>query len=179
MTTTDQNKYELMVIISGDLTEGEFEKELGEIRKLLKESSGGIFNEESWGKKDLAFKIKKQAYGYYVIFNFDAPPQNIAELRQTIKLNPMVLRHLLITVPEDFKPGAYKEMVLPEDMARTEARNKKNASMRPPMREQVRRPEPAPILAAKMMSDENDQEKLANVEKKLEKILENPDIDIK
>lgn len=108
MTETEKRFYELMVIVSGELTEKEFEKELAEVRGMVTEAASTIDYEESWGKRDLAFKIKRQSRGYYVIFDFHAEPKQIKELSQNVKLQPMVLRLLLTQLPEDYTPGAYK-----------------------------------------------------------------------
>ena len=181
-TSTTQDgfrQYELMLILSGELTEGEFEKELSEIRKMVKESTKGISYEDLWGKRDLAFKIKKDRRGYYVIFNFAAEPKAISEMRTTIKLNPVVLRHLLITLPDGYETGHYNDEVIPvekkEDDNRKRARYGNEEERAPrgkaaPHKEASEKPK----LAGK-----DEEEQLKTVEKKLEKILANPDIDIR
>lgn len=179
-TTQDGfRQYELMVIISGELTDGEFEKELGEIRKLLKESTKGISYEDLWGKRDLAFKIKKDRRGYYVVFNFAAEPKAISEMRTTMKLNPVVLRHLIVTLPDGYLPGHHNDEVIPlekkDDDNRKRARYGNEEERAPrggaaPHRDATEKPK----LAGK-----DEEEQLKTVEKKLEKILANPDIDIR
>lgn len=177
MPTQEQlRKYELMLIFSGELTEADFAKELDELRKLLKESTQGISYEDLWGKRDFTYRIKKQARGYYVIFNFDASPSAILELRSTVKLNQQVLRHLLITLPTDYQPGRYNELVLPEEKRKDDRRQKPAAGAKPVSTEPAivsQEPAKKPTVAGK-----EEEEQLKTVEKKLEQILENPDIAI-
>ncbi|MEK7523871.1 MAG: 30S ribosomal protein S6 [Patescibacteria group bacterium] len=175
-TQEELRKYELMLIFSGELIEAGFAKELDEVRKLLKESTQGISYEDLWGKRDFSFRIKKQARGYYAIFNFDAAPAAILELRSSIKLNQQVLRHLLITLPDDYQPGRYNELVLPEEKHKDDRQQKPVVGAKPvPVESAAVSKEPAkkPTLAGK-----DEEEQLKSVEKKLEQILENPDIDI-
>lgn len=166
-------KYELMVIFSGELAEKDFERELDEMRKVLQESTGGITYEANWGKRNLAFRIKRQQRGYYAVFNFPTAAESIAELQTTIKLNPQVLRHMLITVPDDYEPGHHEDLVIPEEkQADNNDKLRSSASAAGVRKEKETAPKPE-------LSTEDQQKELKNVEKKLEQILENPDIDIK
>ena len=169
-------KYELLVIMSGDMTETDFGKETDEIRKLLKESSAVILFEESWGKKEMTYKIKRQKAGYYVVFDFEADPTAILEMRNAVKLNPHVLRHLLISLPNNYMSGSYKkEVVFRDESKDEEAVRKPVASM------SAERPSrPAPVSTEKpIVAGKKEEEQLKEVEKKLEEILDNPDINIK
>lgn len=165
-----------MLIVSGELPEVQFEKELSELRKLLQENTKGISQEDLWGKRDMAYRVKKQWRGYYVVFNFTAAPDVIAELRANIKLNPVVLRHLLISLPEDYDASKYKDFMLPEEKPAQESRRRSV-----PLRSAS--PVSRPVVSEKSaekptVAGKEEEEQLKTVEKKLEKILENPDIDI-
>lgn len=180
MQTLELRKYELMLIFSGEIPEADFEKELTDVRKLLQENTKGISYEDNWGRRDFAYRMKKQPRGYYVVFNFNAAPEQILELRSNIKLNQKVLRHMMLLLPDDYEPGRYKEEILEAEKFASEEKNKKR-TLRPPtiLAPQPRatveeKPSPKPILAGK-----EEEEKLKTVEKKLEEILDNPDIEIK
>lgn len=167
-------KYELMVIFSGDLPEQDFERELEKARKNLGEYIKNIDNEDIWGRKEFMYRIKKQKRGYYVVFNFRAEATAIRELCTSVKLNPYVLRHLLITLPEDYEFGKYKTQILRMD------RDDKKVPAKPPAVKAEIKAEPVPAEGAKAkIAGKEEEQELENVEKKLEKILENPDIDIK
>lgn len=188
MTTTAQDlkKYELMLIFSGEIPEQDFERELEKLREALKEYTKKIEYEDLWGKREFTYRVKKQKRGYYSVLNFSASPAVIHELRADIKLNPYVLRHLLIALPEDYEYGKYKEQVLREERAPRAKEEKKVLAKRA----KAIAPAAAEIAeagteAVKTIADKpkiagkEEEQELENVEKKLEKILENPDIDIK
>ena len=180
---TELRKYELMLIVSGDMSETDFEKELDEVRKLLQEHTKGISFEDKWGCRDLAYKIKKQARGYYVVFNFTASPQDIFEMRANIKINPRVLRHLITTVPENYEPGRYKEEAPPVKKFYRETKPEKTFVRFPavefPVVEKVGVLEVIEEAKKPTVAGKEEEDQLKTVEKKLEKILENPDIDVK
>lgn len=165
-----------MAIISGEMTESEFEKHLGELRRMLQEGTAGITYEDLWGKRDMTYRIKKQWRGFYVVFNFNASPSSITEVRTSFKLNPVVLRHLLITVPEDYEPGRYKDQMLREESVE-QVLPKRSFEAKKIVVEEA----PAATKADKptLPTKKEEEEQLKTVEKRLEKILENPDIDIR
>jgi len=180
-------KYELMVIFAGDMLEVDFEKQFAEIRQLLKENSKNISYESNWGRRDLTYKIKKQIRGYYVVFNFVAEPKSILEIRSAVKLNQTVLRHMLVSIPMDYDTEKYQNQVLKEEVdeaAEKEAVRRKEAARsetssfaasKKVVKEEAPKAKGLPSLVGK----EEAAAQLKTVEKKLEKILENPDIDIR
>lgn len=184
--TAELRKYELMVILSGELLEKDFEKELDEFREFLQKNTNGISHEEPWGKREFATRIKRQKSGYYAFFNFAAMPQAVFELRNNIKLNQLVLRHLLIAVPDDYNPAAYKqdlfvERELPREKAET-VLERGPEELKPMPAETAEAGEEIGELKKKIetkIAGKEEKEQLASVEKKLEKILENPDISVK
>lgn len=182
----EKRKYELMVIFSGTLLEKDFEKELDDLRDFLQKNTDGISHEESWGKREFFTRVKRQRSGYYAFFNFAASPQAIFELRNNIKLNQMILRHLLISVPNDYNPAAYKQDLFAEQELLKEkaeiAQELGPGKLKPApveiseMEEEIE--EPKKKIETKVAGKE-EKEQLATVEERLEKILENPDISVK
>ncbi len=62
--------YEALLIVRADLTEEEIEKEIDGIVDLIKSEGGTIIEDDRWGKKRLAYLIKKQRYGFYTLLRF-------------------------------------------------------------------------------------------------------------
>jgi len=154
-----------MLIFSGDLAEKEYEKHLQEVREMITAASGEITNEDPWSKRQLAYPLKKQTTAYYIILHVRLPGAEIVELSTTIKLHPPVLRHLIIAVPDDRDPVAYKAAILPRNEDEEEAAPEKAA---PAPRKEEAKSAPKETVA----SEEEPSEK------KLEEILDNPDIDV-
>ena len=89
------NKYEAVIILSTK-AEGDTTVAFGEKMKALISESGELTNVEEWGKKTLAYEVKKQKEGYYILFTFDAKPEFISELDRVLRLDEIVLKHMII-----------------------------------------------------------------------------------
>ena len=89
------NKYESVIILSANALEEETVA-FGEKMKELISANGELTNVEEWGKKTLAYEIKKQKEGYYILFTFDAKPEFIAEFERVLRLDEVVLKHIVI-----------------------------------------------------------------------------------
>ena len=89
--------YELTYIINPNLTEGEVTAQTDKVRSFINELGGELKNEKLWEKRRLAYPVKKHGFGFYVTAEFNLGPETIVELDKKIRLEPNVLRHLLIT----------------------------------------------------------------------------------
>ena len=89
------NKYESVIILSANATE-EATVAFGEKMKELISANGELTNVEEWGKTTLAYDINKQKEGYYILFTFDAKPEFIAEFERVLRLDEIVLKHIVI-----------------------------------------------------------------------------------
>jgi small subunit ribosomal protein S6 len=70
---------------------------------VISEAGGTIHRREYWGLKTLAYRIKKNRKGHYVLFNIEAPSDAVQEMERQMRLNEDVLRHLTVrleAVPE-------------------------------------------------------------------------------
>ena len=84
--------------ISGDLDEATIDAAVETIENLIKSNQGEITKTERWGKRKLAYPIRKTNEGYYVLVNFDYDPQNVAALKRTMGFNEQILRTSILRV---------------------------------------------------------------------------------
>ena len=89
------NKYESVIILSANAPE-EATVAFGEKMKELISANGELTSVEEWGKKTLAYEVKKQTEGYYILFTFDDKPEFIAEFERILRLDEIVLKHMVI-----------------------------------------------------------------------------------
>ncbi|MGB4482178.1 MAG: 30S ribosomal protein S6 [bacterium] len=88
--------YELMVILNPELSEEETEGTLQRLQEIIREGEGEVSNLDKWGKRRLAYEVKKFREGYYAVLNFKAAPAVAAELERIIKITDNIIRYLLI-----------------------------------------------------------------------------------
>ncbi|MEG0872739.1 MAG: 30S ribosomal protein S6 [Clostridia bacterium] len=89
------NNYETVIILSASAPE-EATVAFGEKMKELISQSGELTKVDEWGKKTLAYEIKKQKEGYYILFTFVAKPDFIFEFERILRLDEIVLKHMVI-----------------------------------------------------------------------------------
>jgi small subunit ribosomal protein S6 len=97
--------YELMVLIDPEVDERTVEPTLGKFLDVVRNDGGTIDNVDVWGRRRLAYDIKKKSEAIYVVVNFTATPATSAELDRQLSLNETILRTKIIR-PEDQKVAA-------------------------------------------------------------------------
>ncbi len=91
-------KYELIVIFQADLDEATLDAAVENIETLIKNNQGEIAKTDRWGKRKLAYPIRKTNEGYYVLINFEYKPEEVAALKRTIGFNEQILRSSVVRV---------------------------------------------------------------------------------
>ena len=90
------NKYELMLIVNPNADE-ERQKEIVErLRAPVEKDHGNIAGVDEWGKKKLAYEIKKEPEGVYTVITFTATPATLAEVERVLGITDEVLRFMTI-----------------------------------------------------------------------------------
>ena len=89
------NKYESIIIINPNCTE-EAIKALEEKVTGLINSNGKVESVENMGKKKLAYEIKKNSEATYMLFNFEAKPESIAELERNYRIMDDILKFIVV-----------------------------------------------------------------------------------
>lgn len=104
-------RYELLYIISNEFSEDEVKPIALKVGNFIKEGGGEIIRAEEWGKKRLAYQIKKFNYGYYNLVEFNLPGANLAKLERSIRLANDILRHQIVRKDprKAVKPRAIRE----------------------------------------------------------------------
>lgn len=92
------HKYELIYILQADLDEATIDAAVETIENLIKSNQGEITKTDRWGKRKLAYPIRKMNEGYYVLVIFDFDPQNVVALKRTLGFNEQILRTSILRV---------------------------------------------------------------------------------
>lgn len=92
--------YENVFIARQDISAAQVEALADQFTALVAEQGGQITKREYWGLRNLAYRIKKNRKGHYVLFNLDAPAAAVNELERTMRINEDILRYLTVRVDE-------------------------------------------------------------------------------
>ena len=94
------NPYELLLIITPDHDENEAEALTNQVKSII-EGGGTLLKVDPWGKKRLAYPIRKRSEGYYVLYIFECTPSFVAELNQSLHVIEAILRYMVVQYEDD------------------------------------------------------------------------------
>jgi small subunit ribosomal protein S6 len=92
--------YEVMVIYDAELDEADIKAAVGQATTLLTSKGAELGTVDYWGKRTLAYRLKRRWEGYYVVLQARAEPEAMAELGRTLTLADQVLRHKVLRIPD-------------------------------------------------------------------------------
>lgn len=90
------HEYETTFVIDSLLKSDEMDGVVSKYERFISANGGEIKRIERWGKKRLAYEIKKRQYGYYVYIRFSGLPTIVKPLEREFRLNESILRYLTI-----------------------------------------------------------------------------------
>jgi len=100
MENVEKREYEMVYVAQPDLGEDGL-RELNErLTQLIASQQGAVSGTEIWGKRTLAYPIKKYYEGHYVLQRFQMAPSGTEELDRLLRINENVLRYLVVRTDE-------------------------------------------------------------------------------
>jgi small subunit ribosomal protein S6 len=179
------NQYEITTILD-EKTEDKKVLEFSKwIKEITEENDGKIESEEKTGRKKLAYQIKKNDFGIFIVFKIEIDGQLIKKIHKELKLSSDIIRFLIIRLPK-IKPvkgktkekiaegfvkekAAEKKVSLPEKTAKKIEEIEKAEK---PVKKAVikkEKPKEKPAIAKEI---ESEDERMKKLEEELDKILE-------
>lgn len=107
------NVYESAVLINAALDDEQIDAIISRIKETIMNNGGEIKETENWGRKRLAYMVKKSKIGYYIIFRFEAPSGIVSKLERFYSLDEYILRFLTIRLDSDALQQLEKNKVQP------------------------------------------------------------------
>lgn len=101
--------YELVALLHPDL-EIDVDAPVAKVEALVAAVGGKVTKRDNWGKKRLAYRIKRQDFAIYIYFELDLETEKVRELESTILITEEVLRHMLVVKEEEvIRPAREKK----------------------------------------------------------------------
>ena len=95
--------YEVAFIAAPTLTPEELDAFIAQMQTVVEGKSGKVVKVDNWGKKPLAYKIKKFRDAYYVVLTIDGDGAAIAELERRFRVTDTIMRFISVRLDEDLK----------------------------------------------------------------------------
>jgi small subunit ribosomal protein S6 len=121
------NQYEIAVLYHPDL-EIDLDKASTKVEKIINDNGGKITATDNWGKRKLAYTIKRQEHAIYVIYTVDMPAEGVRKTESTLNITDEVIR-FLITRP-DLKKIARAEEAKADKAKKAAERGEQQADTR-------------------------------------------------
>lgn len=179
-------KYELMIIISGQLPEDLARQISGKVKKTIEELGDKSILEDFWGRRKLAYKISGQDHGYYDVFVFSMLPEKVAKFENELKIIGEVVRFLIVKkeksegkmskksqrkeVTKVTEESDTKETKKSEDIIAEKVEDKEEKPKEKPKKEKISKEKPEKSDKEKPIKEE-DKERLEELDKKIDEIL--------
>jgi small subunit ribosomal protein S6 len=92
--------YELILVVHPDLDENAFSETVKRVSGWITDSGGAIVKTDVWGKRQLAYPIRKQTQGQYILLHTQMDPKVGATLERNLRIQESILRFLLVAKDE-------------------------------------------------------------------------------
>ena len=90
--------YEHVFLARQDLAQAQVDALAENATKIIEDHGGKVVKTETWGLRNLAYRIQKNRKAHYVALDFDAPPPAVAELERQTQINEDVIRYMTVKV---------------------------------------------------------------------------------
>lgn len=89
------NKYELMTLTKGSAGEDKAKELSGKVHSAISSADGKVLENDFWGKRKLAYQIKREIDGFYEVINFELDSSKVDELKTKLNLMDNLVRYLI------------------------------------------------------------------------------------
>lgn len=96
--------YEVLYIVRADLDDDKVQDIIKRVNTIIEKADGSVERTNIWGKRKLAYEVKHQKEGSYILQDFQIGADRIPELEAALKITEEVLRHLVVRKPDKPTP---------------------------------------------------------------------------
>ena len=105
--------YETLYLLPPDLSEDDYQEIIQKFNTLIEKQKGVVIKVDVWGKKELAYRVKKFDKGYYVLLQFCGRPGITAILERDLRLDDRVMKFHTVKLADEADPEELKKQYSP------------------------------------------------------------------
>jgi len=106
-------KYESIFILDPDLEEEQAQTAIEKVKGIITQTNGEILKVEDWGKRKLAYDVKKKSKGHYILIHFSGTPALLSELERNFRVMDAVIKFQSVRLDE--RKASLSETPVPEE----------------------------------------------------------------
>ena len=93
--------YQSVLILKPDIEESRIDEALGKIGEFIKSNGGACLKTEKWGKKRLAYRVKKNRFGVYLNIYHTLEPSGVVDLERKYKLFDLIIKFMVVYLSDE------------------------------------------------------------------------------
>ena len=97
-------RYETIYIANPNLEDDSLKEVIAKFSDVIEKKRGSVVKIDDWGKRKLAYEVKRFDKGHYVLVDFLGFPEAVTELERTLKLDDRILKYLTVKIEDDVEP---------------------------------------------------------------------------
>ncbi len=106
--------YETLYLLPPDLSDDEYQEVVGKFNNIIEKNQGVVIKVDHWGRRDLAYRVRKFDKGYYVLLQFCGKPGLTSILERDLRLDDRVMKFHTVKLADEADPDALKEQYGPK-----------------------------------------------------------------
>jgi small subunit ribosomal protein S6 len=106
-------RYETIFILNPDLEDEQAQSAIEKAKGIITQNSGEILKVEDWGKRKLAYEVKKKTKGHYILIHFTGSPALVSELERNFRVMDAVIKFQSVRLDENLALSS--ETSIPEE----------------------------------------------------------------
>ena len=114
-------EYETIYILRPDTQNDRVAEVNQRVRGIIESQGGVVLNVDNWGKRKLAYEIKKELKGIYLFWSYLGSPQVVTEFERNMRMIDPVIRYMTVMAGRDIVPGTKESQVNDETYAKAAA----------------------------------------------------------
>ena len=125
-------RYDVVFIALSNLPDTEISEMIERYQNMVTERKGLIIKIDKWGKRKLAYDIKKQNMGFYVLFDFAGDSKIVDEVERNLKIDDKILKFLTVKTAEEITAEEVDQIIAAAAKAKSPAEGGEAADNPPP-----------------------------------------------
>jgi small subunit ribosomal protein S6 len=97
-------RYETIYIANPNLEDDALNEIIAKFSDIVEKKKGSVVKIDDWGKRKLAYEVKRFDRGHYVLLDFCGFPDAVTELERNLKLDDRIIKYLTVKIEEDVEP---------------------------------------------------------------------------
>lgn len=126
-------RYETVYIANPNLDDEALKEVVGKFSDMIKKNEGSLVKVDEWGKRKLAYEVKRFDKGYYVLLDFCGLPEMVTELERNLKLDDRVMKYLTVKIDDEVDPA---KLVVDDTQAQVKTEDQQEATPPEPVDEE-------------------------------------------